>query len=77
MFMNTSKPGDWYKGNERERKKGRIREEGREEGREEELMTQVTKDTDGTMSKVTCWGIIQSFLLMSYSEIMEKDIQYF
>lgn len=46
------------KGNERERKKGRIREEGREEkrekGRKEELMTQVTKDTDGTMSEVIC-----------------------
>lgn len=43
------------KGNERERKKGRIREEGSEEkreGRKEELMTQVTKDIDGTMSEV-------------------------
>ena len=43
------------KGNERERKKGRIREEGskeKREGRKEELMTRATKDTDGTMSEV-------------------------
>ena len=68
------------KGNERERKKGRIREEGskeKREGRKEELMTRATKDTDGTMSEVIYWGVIQRFLLMSYSEILEKGIQYF